>query len=114
MQIEGISELSHDELLAELRRGGRFVFYEYCISFIIFTLRRPSSVCFLRAEQWSWLRGLPYTMLSLLFGWWGLPWGLIYTPLVVMTNLVGGCDVTEQTCAYLGLETGEGLQCNES
>ena len=113
MQIEGIDGLSSDELRAELQRGGRFIFYEYCISFVIFTLRRPSAVFFLRRGQWSWMRGLPYTTLSLLLGWWGLPWGLIYTPLVVMTNLVGGCDVTEQTCAYLGLQTGELPPCDK-
>jgi len=40
------------------------------------------------------LQGLPYTVLSLLLGWWGVPWGLIYTPLVVITNFSGGCDIT--------------------
>jgi hypothetical protein len=113
MQIDGITGLSGTDLREEVSRGGRFVFFEYCISFVVFTLRRPSPICFLRAGQWSWARGMPYTLVSLLFGWWGLPWGILYTPLVIMTNLVGGCDVTAQTCAYLGLQIEE-PPCDES
>jgi hypothetical protein len=114
MRIDGITGLSGTDLREEVLRGGRFVFFEYCISFVIFTLRRPSPICFLRSGQWSWVRGMPYTLVSLLFGWWGLPWGFLYTPLVVMTNLVGGCDVTAQTCAYLGLQFEEEPPCDES
>jgi hypothetical protein len=31
-----------------------------------------------------------YTLTSLLFGWWGFPWGLIYTPQAIYRNLCGG------------------------
>jgi hypothetical protein len=41
--------------------------------------------------------------LSLLFGWWGLPWGLIYTPLTLWTNLSGGRDVTAELRERLGV-----------
>jgi len=29
------------------------------------------------------------TFYSLVFGWWGMPWGLLITPLQVLRNLVG-------------------------
>jgi hypothetical protein len=29
-------------------------------------------------------------------GWWGVPWGLIYTPLTLWTNLSGGRAVTAE------------------
>ena len=35
-----------------------------------------------------------YTLVSLVFGWWGFPFGLIYTPMALITNLSGGRDVT--------------------
>jgi hypothetical protein len=76
--------------------GGRLVFYEYCISLIFLTLRRPSPVVQLRAGEWGLVRGLPYTLVSLLLGWWGIPWGLVYTPLVLWTNLSGGREVTPE------------------
>lgn len=99
IRIRGIEGLSPAELERELAAGGRFVFYEYCISFIALSLRRASDVYFLRAGKGRLARGLPYSLLSLLLGWWGVPWGFVYTPLVLITNFSGGCDVTEQVSA---------------
>jgi hypothetical protein len=73
--------------------GDRLVFYEYCISLIFFSLRRPSALVQLRPGQKGWVRGIPYTLVSLLFGWWCIPWGLIYTPLTFWTNLSGGREI---------------------
>jgi hypothetical protein len=86
---------------AQLAAGDRLVVFEYCISLIVVTLRRPSRVYLIRAGKSGLLPGVPYTILSLLLGWWGIPWGLIYTPLVVVTNLSGGCDVTAEVRSRL-------------
>jgi hypothetical protein len=75
--------------------AGRLVIYEYCISLLVVTLRRTSGIYRLRPGESGRLKGLPYALLSLLLGWWGIPWGVLYTPLVVLTNLSGGRDVTE-------------------
>jgi hypothetical protein len=101
MRIHGIDGLTPAELEEELAAGGRFVFFEYCISFIALTLRRPSDIYFLRADQVGFVRGLPYALLSLCFGWWGIPWGFIYTPLTLFTNLSGGRDVTAEVWQLL-------------
>ena len=76
--------------------GGRLVVYEYCISLVFITLRRPTKVTILRLGEKGIVRGLPYSLVSLVLGWWGLPWGVIYTPLTILTNLRGGFDVTSQ------------------
>ena len=76
--------------------AGRWVVFEYCISLIAVTLRRTSRPIYLRPDQRGWVRGLPYVVISLVFGWWGLPWGIIYTPITVFANLTGGCDITGQ------------------
>jgi hypothetical protein len=101
VRIRGIDRLTPAELERELAAGGRFVLFEYCISLIAVTLRRPTDVYFLRAGQWAILRALPYIAVSLLLGWWGIPWGFIYTPLALFTNLSGGRDVTAQVKALL-------------
>jgi hypothetical protein len=101
MQIEGLANLGPSKLEHELAQGGRFVFYEYCISLLIFSLRRPSRVYYLRPGQSGLAQGWPYSLISLLLGWWGLPWGFIYTPLALVTNLAGGCDITAQVRAML-------------
>jgi hypothetical protein len=94
MRIHGIDNLTPEELEQALAAGGRFVFYEYCISVVVATLRRPTGVYFLRSGELGLVRGLPFTLISLLLGWWGVPWGLIYTPLTLVTNLSGGRDAT--------------------
>jgi hypothetical protein len=99
--ILGIDGLTAEHLQAELASGGRLVFFEYCISFIFFTLRHPSPIYFLRSEQWRWPHGLPYTFISLLLGWWGLPWGIVYTPLTMLTNMAGGRDITAEVRSQL-------------
>src|SRR5438876_4178101 len=96
MRIDGINELSSAELEAHLTAGGRFAVFEYCISLVVVTLHRRSGVYWLRPGEKGLFRGLPYTALSLLLGWWGVPWGFIYTPLVIVTNLSGGCDITAE------------------
>ena len=101
MKLRGIDALTPAEIEAELRAGARFVFFEYCISLVFVTLRRPSAVVLLRRGERGLARGLPYTLLSLLLGWWGLPWGVIYTPLAVFTNFRGGRDVTAEVWAFL-------------
>ena len=60
-------------------RGVRLVCYEYCISLIIITLRCPTRVVRLAPGSTGLLRGLPYTIISLLLGWWVFP-GDGFTP----------------------------------
>src|SRR5438067_10899671 len=89
MRIYGIDGLTREQIDEAVLEGGRFVFYEYCISCLAFTLRRPSDICFVRGDEWGWVRGRPYALITLLFGWWRLPWGFIYTPLALVTNIAG-------------------------
>ena len=45
--------------------------------------------------------GLRYSLISLLFGWWGIPWGPIWTLGTVFKNLGGGVDVTANVLSAL-------------
>ena len=94
--IQGMDGLSPAQVQDEVRRGGRFVVFEYCVSFLVTTLRRSSDVYFVRAGEGTFTISLGYTLLSLFLGWWGFPWGFIYTPRCLATNLGGGKDVTAQ------------------
>ncbi len=105
MRIRGIDNLTLAEIQDEIYTGGRFVVFEWCLSLLIVTLRRPTDVYFLRADQSGFLQGLPYTLLSFLLGWWGIPWGLIYTPMAIYSNLSGGRDVTAQVSSFLRTAT---------
>ena len=96
MQIKGIEGMTAGQLDDELQRGAKFVIYSYAMSFLVVTLRRSSDVYFVKAGESAVARGLPYTFLSLLLGWWGFPWGFIYTPMALVQNLGGGRDVTAE------------------
>ncbi len=101
MSIKGLEGLSAQQINRDLENGGKFVYYEYCISIIIITFRRPSSVYFVRAGDSGIGRGLGFSLISLFLGWWGIPWGPIYTIGSFITNFKGGKDVTESVLAQL-------------
>ncbi len=94
-KIRGIEGMKHGELDFELQRGAKFVLFQYCISVVILTFRRPSDIYFLRQGENAAVKGLPFTLLSLVAGWWGIPWGPIYTIQSVYNNSRGGKDVTQ-------------------
>jgi hypothetical protein len=93
--------LTPEKVRAEVAAGGRFVFFECCVSLLFVTWRRPSAVHLLRTTDSRLAHSWPHTLVSLLFGWWGIPWGVVYTPLAVLANLRGGRDVTEAVCALV-------------
>lgn len=100
-KIVGIDGMAVSELKSELDRGARFVVFEYCISIILMTFKRSSAIYFIRAGQGSVKHSAGFTLLSLLVGWWGIPWGPIYTIGSVVTNVGGGRDVTSNVVAAL-------------
>ncbi len=69
--IAGAEGLRWDELAEEIERGARLVIYRYCISIGILTFLRASKVHSIRGGESAALKGMPYTMLSLVAGWWG-------------------------------------------
>jgi hypothetical protein len=101
MGIVGIENMTPQMLRDEVNRGGKFVSFQYCISIIILTFKRSSDIYFIPAGQSAVLRGLPFVALSLLLGWWGIPWGPIYTIWSLVVDLKGGQDVTAEVLPAL-------------
>jgi hypothetical protein len=96
IKIQGIAGLSQSEIDFELQRGAKFVLFQYCISIVVVTFKRSSDIYFIRSNESATSKSLPFTLLSLVAGWWGIPWGPIYTVQSVYHNLQGGKDVTSQ------------------
>jgi hypothetical protein len=99
MKIVGAEGLTNAQMQEELQRGARFVIYQYAISVVVMSFRRPSNIYFIRAGQRSMTTGLGFPAVSLLFGWWGIPWGPIYTIQSLWNNFNGGRDVTSEVLA---------------
>jgi len=94
MQINGLENISPQQLSQEIMRGGKFVVFEYCISLLIVTFKQPSSIYYVRPGEGTFGKSALFTAVTLLLGWWGIPWGPIYSIAALVTNLKGGKDVT--------------------
>lgn len=96
MRIKNIDGLSAGELEREVANGGKFIYYAFTISLLIVTFKRTSDVYLIKGNENAVSKGLPFTMLSFLFGWWGFPFGPKYTIESIRTNLKGGKNVTDE------------------
>jgi hypothetical protein len=99
VKILGTEGMSKEAIRAEVDRGARFVIYQYCISIVFMSFKRPSEIYFVRAGEGAGGKGLKFTLLSCLGGWWGIPWGPIWTIQSIWLNSRGGRDVTQQIVA---------------
>ena len=95
-KIIGIEGMTQQQVQDAVARGGRFVIYQYCFSIIVMSFKRGSDIHFVPPGQSRVAKGLPYTAMSLVAGWWGFPWGPIFTLGTLFKNLGGGVDVTPQ------------------
>ena len=96
ISIKNTEGFSPDAIRAEVANGGKFVQFDYAISIIVMTFKRSTDIYFVRHDRSHWKHSWPFTLCSLFIGWWGLPWGLIYTPMALYTNLSGGRDLTAE------------------
>jgi hypothetical protein len=106
VRIRGAEHLTPEQLVGVIGAGGRLVLFEYCVSLLVVTLRCPTDVYLLRPGQYGAILSLPYTLLTFALGWWGVPWGFVYTPLVLVNNLSGGSDVTAEVVPAILSQTG--------
>ena len=104
-QILGVDGMTREELAQELRRGGRFVTYRFCVSTFIMACSVTSDIFFYRAGESPAKEILHFCVASLMLGWWGLPWGPVLTIRSLVTNLKGGIDVTREVAASLQRQT---------
>jgi hypothetical protein len=94
MRIRNAEAMTHDEMRQELERGGRLVVFHWVVSVCVVTFKRPSDIHFFPVGADAASASMPYTLLTLLLGWWGLPFGPIYSVVSLISNLRGGKDVT--------------------
>ena len=101
--IIGVSGMTPGELVLELNNGGKFVVYQYCFSAVFITVVQRTDVYLIRSNQNRLTKGLPWTLLTLLVGWWGIPWGPIRTVQSLWINVHGGTDLTAEIANQLQL-----------
>lgn len=91
-----LPKVSEDRIRSKLQAGARCIRYQYCISCLFWSFKQTSSVKFINPGESYVSPGIKYSLVSLLLGWWGIPWGPIWTVSTLINNFRGGCDITEE------------------
>src|SRR5687768_9480802 len=106
-KIKNLEGMTTDQINRELAHGAKFVVYQFAISIVVMTFRRSSDVYFVKAGESGLVKGLPFTFLTLVLGWWGIPWGPIYSIGSLYNNLKGGNDVTQEVLNSINASTAQ-------
>lgn len=83
------------ELKQKISAGAKFVTFQYTVSIIFATFKKPSSIYFIDANESTAKHSWHLSTLTAVLGWWGFPWGPIYTIGTFITNFGGGKNVTD-------------------
>lgn len=101
MEIKNIDGLRVSQIRDMVQQGGKFVVFPYTVSFILMTLKRSSDIYFIKADENTFKYSYGYVLLNLIVGWWGIPWGPIYTIGSAYHHIVGGKDLTQAVMSHL-------------
>lgn len=101
MRIKNIEGLNVAQIKELVNQGGEFVYFPYTISFVLMTLKRTSSIYFIRPGEGKFKYCYPHIGVNAVLGWWGIPWGPIYTIGSMYRQLSGGKDVTQEVLTDL-------------
>lgn len=85
--------MSDLQIFQELEKGGRLVRYQYTISIIVMTFSLNTKIHLLRAGEKGIKPGIIFSIITILLGWWGIPWGPIRSIVALKNNFSGGKDV---------------------
>jgi hypothetical protein len=101
MQIKNIEGLSVAEIRMLVNQGGKFVFFPYTVSIGVATFKRASSIYFVRPEEKSIKYSYKHVLTNSLVGWWGIPWGPVYTINSMYHQIRGGKNITFEVMSEL-------------
>jgi hypothetical protein len=92
--VPGTEGMTIAQIEDDILRGGRFRVFLWNFSIIIMSFQRSSALRYYRSGQSCGLAAWGYTLLSIIVGPWGIPWGIFFTINSIFRNCLGGKDVT--------------------
>ena len=101
MKIKNIEGLSVAQINNMVNQGGKFVIFPYTVSIAVMTFKRSSSIYFIKNGESTIKYSSKHVLTNLVMGWWGLPWGPIYTIGAIITQSEGGKNVTNEVMSSL-------------
>ena len=103
-KIHNLEGLTVDLINREIDEGAKFIVFEYCISLVVITFKVNTDIHYIRPNENTFKYSFAASLVSLLLGWWGIPWGPIRTISTLSTNFSGGKDVTFDVFDQFNLE----------
>lgn len=97
--VPGTQGMTIGQIEDDILRGGRFRVFMWNFSIIVMSFQRGSAVRYYRSGESCGLAAWGYTLLSILIGPWGIPWGIFFTFHTIYKNCLGGKDVTSEVLA---------------
>jgi hypothetical protein len=98
--IYGDEDIPIEQLKFEVEQGATYVTYWYVYSLVVFSTRRRSNIYYVRPGEREMRRRFGFSLLSLLVGLWGFPFGPFWTIQSIWINLRGGMDVTDDVARW--------------
>ncbi|MCF5222984.1 J domain-containing protein [Pseudomonas syringae] len=80
----------------------RIVVFRSVKSFFLVTIRKPISGVY--CSECAQIQSLKASAISWLLGWWGFPWGPIYTVQALFINMLGGSHPPYENARMLGYQ----------
>jgi hypothetical protein len=105
VQIKNIEGLTVQQVRDMVHQGGKFVLFPYTISIVLMTFKRSSDVYFVKPGESSFKHGAGFIFLNLIMGWWGIPWGPVYTIGSLASHIGGGKNVTAEVLGMLNQQS---------
>jgi hypothetical protein len=101
MALIGIGSLSVQAIEERVRQGWRFLQFEETKSFLVVTRRTYSDIYFVGPNESHMRYAKKHIVRTAFLGWWGIPWGLVGTPVSILRNLRGGQDLIHSVMSKL-------------
>lgn len=104
LKLETPLDLTFEQVMECRKTGGKFVVYEYLFPRPIFPpVKRISRIYYIDSKEKANKYSFKYNLMTLIWGWWGLPFGPSYTYSVVKHNKTG-TDFTDDVLENLTKE----------
>ena len=92
-----VREKTYATVVDQVMDGTRFVTIPYVFSIVILSFQRSmGGVHVVRTGEWPGGKMIQATFITCLFGWWGFPFGILFSILSCFHLFFGGRDVTRE------------------
>jgi hypothetical protein len=101
LDFSAYNNMSLKEFEKSLEQGKRYVVFGYVMSIIVYSFNSNSKIIVGKSKSDLFIKSfLPYTILSILLGWWSF-YGFLYTLKVLYTNCMGGVDISPEIRTHI-------------